>query len=107
MLGVNDKDFYLISIDRNFIALINTSKEIYILFDLSGEAEFACGRGHRLVGVKKATCLNNGEWSVALTKENKNDMKSMLPECMPVTCAKPKAPENGGVSADGEYRMLG
>lgn len=25
---------------------------------------------------------------------------------MPITCAKPKAPENGGVSADGEYGIL-
>ena len=68
-----------------------------------GEAEFACGIGHRLVGVRKATCLNNGEWSVALNGEAESNMKSMLPECIPITCDKPNAPENGGVSADGEY----
>ena len=30
-------------------------------------------------------------------------MKSMVPECMPITCSKPKAPENGGVSANGNF----
>ena len=60
-----------------------------------------CIRDSRLVGVKKATCLNNGEWSVALTSEDKSSMKSMIPECSPITCSKPDAPENGGVSADG------
>ena len=55
------------------------------------------------MGVRKATCLNNGEWSVALNGEEESNMKSMLPECIPITCDKPNAPENGGVSADGEY----
>ena len=31
-------------------------------------------------------------------------MKSMVPECMPITCSKPKAPENGGVSANGNFK---
>ena len=68
---------------------------------LIGEAEFACVRGHRLVGVKKAACLNNGEWSVALNDNDKSSIKSMVPECVPITCSKPNAPENGGVSANG------
>ena len=68
---------------------------------LIGEAEFACVRGHRLVGAKKATCLNNGEWSVALNDNDQSSIKSMVPECVPITCSKPNAPENGGVSADG------
>ena len=72
-----------------------------MIFPKLGEAEFACVRGHRLVGVKKATCLNNGEWSVALNDKDKSSIKSRVPECMPITCAKPNAPENGGVSADG------
>ena len=55
-----------------------------------------------MVGVKKATCLNNGEWSVALDRKDKSSIKSEVPECTPITCAKPKAPENGAVSADGK-----
>ena len=54
------------------------------------------------MGVKKATCLNNGEWSVALDRKDKSSIKSEVPECTPITCAKPKAPENGAVSADGK-----
>ena len=82
---------------------------ISICLFVAGEAEFDCGRGHRLVGLKKATCLNNGEWSVALTAKEekaKNNLKGRLPECMAITCSKPSAPENGGVSADGECTVL-
>ena len=33
--------------------------------------------------------------------KDKSSIKSKLPECEPITCSKPKPPENGGVSATG------
>ena len=38
---------------------------------------------------------------MALSKDDKSSIKSKLPECEPITCSKPKAPENGGISATG------
>ena len=38
---------------------------------------------------------------MALSKEDTRNIKSKLPECEPITCSKPKPPENGGVSATG------
>ena len=55
-------------------------------FGAGGHAFFSCQRGHTLVGTKKAKCLRNGEWSVALL--DVNYQKDQLPQCHPIICSE-------------------
>lgn len=55
-------------------------------FGAGGHAFFSCQRGHTLVGTKKAKCLRNGEWSVALL--DINYQKDQLPQCHPIICSE-------------------
>ena len=71
------------------VASLRTNLRVQVhSYAAGGQAFFTCQRGHTLEGsgVKKAKCLNNGEWSVALL--DINPLKDTLPHCQPIVCSK-------------------
>lgn len=55
------------------------------IYSVGAEVTFSCEEGHQLVGVRKITCLDSGEWD------------HLRPSCEAISCGAPPVPENGGV----------